>query len=279
VTEQTFTLPVLGNSPNPNDATIAVSLSSVVGGASLGSPATETMTIDKPLIVTGERLSAGARNIASVTLTFNKPLDPAQAENLANFGFFVYWADARGVFVGGGTTTALSAASYDPASLSVTLIPSSALRVNRLYRLVVDGSARSVLGNGLADTAGGMLEGSSGVPGTPYVVTFGAGKHLTYTDSQSNIVTLQLERGGQMALFQGSGGEVQELGLIGAVPHRSTLTGSVKRPHGGTGRTTLPPITGAGGVHIKLKGRPFVVSRAAVAGEKGGPFARRDWHR
>jgi hypothetical protein len=111
------------------------------------------------------------------------------------------------------------------------------------------------------------------------VVTFGAGKHLTYTDSQSNIVTLQLQLGGQMALFQDAGGEVQQLGLIGVVPHRSTLTGSVKRRHGGSGRTTLPPITGAGGVHIKLKGRPFAVSRAALVGGKGGPFARRAWHR
>src|SRR5262249_26454246 len=76
-----------------------------------------------------------------------------------------------------------------------------------------------------------------------------------------------------------SSGQVQRLGLVGARPGRSTLTGSVKRRPGGTGRTTLPPISGANGVHIKLKGRPFVVSRAAIVAGKGRPVARRALHR
>ena len=74
-----------------------------------------------------------------------------------------------------------------------------------------------------------------------------------------------------MALFQSPGGAVSSSSLIGAVPRRSTLTGSVKRGRGGTGRTTLPPITGAGGVHIKLKGRPFAVTRAALVKGGGSP--------
>ncbi len=127
--------------------------------------------------------------------------------------------------------------------------------------------------------SGALLEGSNGVAGTPYDLTFGAGKRLTYSDSQSNVVTLQLKRGGIMALFQSPSGAVQELGLIGAVPHRSTLTGSVKRSRGGTGRTTLPPITGAAGVHIKLKARPFAVARSPLVRDAGHPFARRAWHR
>ena len=135
-----------------------------------------------------------------------------------------------------------------------------------------------MLGNGLADVYGGLLEGSSGVPGTPYVVIFGAGTRLMYNDDQGNVVTLQLRQGGNMELFQSSGGSVQQLGVIGAVPGRTTLTGSVKRGRGGTGRTALPPISGAAGVHVKLKGRPFAVAQAATA-EGGRPFARRAWHR
>ena len=98
-------------------------------------------------------------------LSFNKPLNAAQAGNLANFGYFVYWANARGVFAGGGATTPLEAASYNPANLSVTLIPAAVLPLNHLYRITVDGSARPVLGNGLTDAFGGLLEGSSGVTG------------------------------------------------------------------------------------------------------------------
>ncbi len=274
VTQESFTLPILGNSPNPNDATIAVSLSSPTGGASLGTPTTETVTIDKPLILTGEQLSAGGGGIASVVLSFNKPLNASQAGNLANFGYFVYWANPRGIFVGGGTATTLAAASYNPANQSVTVIPSAGLPLNRLYRITIDGNTNSVLDNGLSDAYGGLLEGSSGIPGTPYVLTFGAGKRLNYIDGQGKAVTLQLRRGGIMALFQSPGGAVQQLGLIGAVPGRSSLTDDGPARPGGTGRTTLPPISGAAGVQIISKARPLI-ARAGHFAASGKPFARR----
>ncbi len=279
VTQETFTLPILGNSSNPNDATIAVVLSAPSGGAGLSAPTTEIVTIDKPLIVTGEQLAAGGKGITSVTLSFNKPLNPAQAGNLANFGFFVYWANASGIFTGGGNTTPLAAAEYNPANLTLTLVPSAVLPLNHVYGITVDGSTSAVLGNGLSDVNGGLLEGSSGVPGTPYDLTFGGGTKVTYSDSQGNVVTLQLHKGGVLSLFQSPDGAVQQLGLIGAVPRRSTLTGSVKRGRGGTGRTTLPPISGANGVRIHLKARPFAVTRAALVKGEGKPFARRAWHR
>jgi hypothetical protein len=279
VTEETFTLPVLGNSPNPNDATIALTLTDPTGGAALGSPTTELVTIDKPLIMTGQQLAAGRRGITSVTLTFNKLLDPSQATNLANFGFFVYWANAPGVFSNGGKTTPLAAATYNPAARSVTLTPAASLPLGRLFRFTIDGSARAVLGNGLTDLSGGVLAGSSGVPGTPYVVIFGAGPRLTYLDSQDNTVTLQLRRGGLISFFQQPDGAVQRVSLIGAVPGRSTLSGSVKHGPHSKGRTSLPPIAGAGGVRIRLKGGPFAVSRAAMVRGEGVPFARRAWHR
>ena len=125
VTQETFTLPILGNSPNPDDATIALVLSGPTGGASLGAPTTEIVTIDKPLIVTGEQLAAGKGGITSVTLSFNKPLNAAQAVNLANFGYFVYWANPRGNFTGGGNTTPLEAATYNPANRSLTIVPAA----------------------------------------------------------------------------------------------------------------------------------------------------------
>jgi hypothetical protein len=180
VTQESFTLPVLGNSSNPNDATIALVLSNPSGGASLGDPTTELVTIDKPMIVTGQQVATGKGGITAVTLSFNKPLDPAQAENLANYGFFIYWANPHGVFRGGGRVTQLTAASYNAGSLSVALIPASPVPRNRIYRIVVDGSASAVLSNGLASASGGLLEGSSGVPGTPYIVTFGGQKRAAH---------------------------------------------------------------------------------------------------
>ncbi len=99
------------------------------------------MTIDKPLIVTGEQLAAGKGGITSVTLSFNKPLNAAQAVGLANFGYFVYWAGSRADnFTGGGKTTSLEAATYNPASRSLTIVPAAALPLGRFYQIAVDGS-------------------------------------------------------------------------------------------------------------------------------------------
>jgi hypothetical protein len=277
VTQQSFTLPILGNSPNPNDATVVVSLSGVGGGASLGSPISEFVTIDKPLIVTGAQLTTGRGRITSVIFSFNKPLDSAQAVNLANFGYFVYWANAAGRFVGGATTTSLSAATYDQSNQSVTVALASALPRKRLYRLVINGNARPVLGNGLADIYGGLLEGSSGVPGTPYLVIFGAGKRPKHRDEQGKVVTPQSSQGGTMALAQSSSRSVQEPGRMGTDPGRSILTGSVRRGPGGIVRTARPSISGAAGVHIRLKGRPSTVAHAATV-SGGRAFARRAWH-
>ena len=182
------------------------------------------------------------------------------------------------VFVGGGTTTALSAATYNPANQSVTLAPASVLPLNRLYRLDIDGSARPVLGNGLADIYGGLLEGSSGVPGTPYVVIFGAGTRLTYNDDQGNVVTLQLRQGGIMDVVPVAGRRGPAARADRRRPradHADRLGEARPRRHRPDGAAA--DLRGRG-VHIKLKGRPFAVAQAATA-TGGRPLARRAWHR
>lgn len=279
VTQQSFALPILGNSANPDDATIALTLTSPTGGAVLGAPTTETVTIDKPLIVTNDSLVIGAGGITAVVLTFNKPLDAASAVNLANYGFFAQEANSVGIFAGGGSDLSLASASYDSLSQSVTLDAASPLPMNRVYRITVDGNASMVLDNGLTDVYGGLLEGSSGVPGSPYLITFGAGTHVTYTDDTGAVVTLQLRKGGVVSLFQSPSGSVQELGLIGAIPGRSKLTITEKRVHGRAGRTALPPISGAGGVRILYRGQKTARSDASVDVRADRAFARRPWHR
>src|SRR5262249_46381030 len=73
-----------------------------------------------------------------------------------------------------------------------------------------------------------------------------------------NVVALRLSRGGLMHMFRSAGGDVQQMQLVGTVPRRSVLRGSVRRGHGGTGRTFLPQIAGAPGVRIRLKTPPFL---------------------
>ena len=295
VMQQTFTLPVVTNSANPYDATVSISLSSPTGGAVLGSPSIEIVTIAKPLIITSEQISASRAGITAVTFSFNKPLDPTQARNLANYGAFVITAGPGGVFGPAASgSTPIGSAIYDPSNLTVTLIPGTALKLNHLYRIVIDGQANALLNNGLTDANDTLLAGSNGVVGTPFVATVGVGPQLAYSDGSGNVVTLRLSRGGLMELFQAPDGKIQQLELVGTVPNKSTLTGTVRR---GTraGRTALPPITGAAGVRIRLKPPAFnapksvssaVVEKAEPAArivhpdsESPRPFSRRRWRR
>jgi hypothetical protein len=275
VMQGTFTLPVLNNGGNPNDATVALSLSAPTGGAVLGSPSTETVTIAKPLIITSEQVTASGAGITAVTFAFNKPLDPTRARNLANYGTFIITAGAGGAFgLAASGSTPIAAANYDPSNLTVTLIPRAALSLNHLYRIVI-AQPNGLLNNGLTDTNGVHLAGSNGVVGAPFVATIGVGTRLSYSDSSGNVVSLRLSRGGLMELTQTPDGNVQQLQLVGTVPNKSTLTGSVHRGRR-AGRTTLPPITGAAGVRIRLNPRAFAgpLVVPAVIADKAEPAAR-----
>ncbi|HEX3449673.1 MAG TPA: hypothetical protein VHS97_15570, partial [Isosphaeraceae bacterium] len=61
---------------------------------------------------------------------------------------------------------------------------------------------------------------------------------------------------------------VQELELAGTVAGKTSLSGSVRRSRGSSGRTVLPPITGSSGVRIKLKPAQFGFSTAAAIDEQ-----------
>ena len=86
-----------------------------------------------------------------------------------------------------------------------------------------------------------------------------AGKRLVYTDSRRNVVKLQLTKGGLDGdVPQRRAATLKQLQLIGTIARKTTLSGSVSRGRGGTGRTILPPIAGAAGVRVRLKTPPFV---------------------
>jgi hypothetical protein len=276
VMQESFTLPVVSNSANPNDATVSISLSGPTGGAVLGSPNVETVTIAKPLIITSEQLSASGAGITAITFAFNKPLNPIQAQSVANYGRFIITAGAGGVFApdAGGSTLIVSAV-YDSSNRTVTLIPGGALPLNHFYRIVIDGQANALINSGLTDANDNLLAGSNGVAGTPFVATFGVGTRLVYPDGSGNVVSLRLSRGGLMELFQAPNGTIQQMALVGTVPNKSTLTGSVRRG-ARAGRTTLPAIAGSAGVRIRLNSRAFAIPKvvAAAIADKAEPSAR-----
>ena len=261
--EQTFPITILPNqSQSAGSTTVNLTLTQPAGGATLGAISTAVLTINAlpappppppppfnltaPRLVSEQMILTG-QSISAIVLGFSKPLVAARAQNLASFGYFVYSAGASGVFSNNGGYVGLSRAVYAPNTQSVTLTPSVPLAPNSLWRITIDGQTNTLLNNGLTDLSNNLLLGSDGKIGTPLLVTFGVGKRLVYADSARNIVTLQLQKGGLTEIFQSPSGAVQQLQLVGTIARKTTLSGSVSRGRKGTGRTVLPPISGAVG--------------------------------
>ena len=103
----------------------------------------------------------------------------------------------------------------------MTVIPSTPLPLNRLERITINGLANPLLGRGLIDTSGNLLSGLSGVPGSPFIATFGVGSSLSYTDSTGKTVQLSLTGGGVIEMVRTPAGNVQSVSRVGAVPERA----------------------------------------------------------
>jgi len=268
-TLQRFAVTILPNTSQASGSkTVNLTLSQPMGGAALGSISTATLTIvlvpgppSPPLNptnspqVTSEQIIVNGRAITAIALTFSQTLDAARADYLGNYGYFAFTGGPRSAPP--TSLISLRSAVYNASTNTVTLTPSSPLPLNDFWQITVNSNASPLLNNGLTNLAGTQLLGSSGAPGTPYFVTFAAGSKLAYTDSSGNAVSLQLKKGGLMEMFRAPSGAVQELELVGTIAGKSALSGSVRRVAGSSGRTLLPPISGAAGVRIQLKTPPF----------------------
>ena len=188
-TTATFTVPILNGGVATVTKTVGLVLSGPTGGGQLGPMSTATLTIQAggspynpvgptdtvPPQVTGEHLVLGPAGITAVLFSFSKPLNPSRVPDLGNYGYYVDVAAANGTFgTPGNRYIPLSAAQYNSATSTITVIPSTPLPLNRLERITLNGLANPLLGRGLISTSGVLLSGlSNGVPGSPFVATFG----------------------------------------------------------------------------------------------------------
>jgi hypothetical protein len=90
-----------------------------------------------------------------LVLRFNEPLDPARAQDVANYA----------IVADGGSAVAITSAVYDPAAHTVTLTPAHRLNVHQSDELTVVGTGSS----GISDTSGNRLDGAgTGHAGSDY---------------------------------------------------------------------------------------------------------------
>ena len=100
----------------------------------------------------------------TLVLTFSTALDPAPAQDVANYRLNAVIGHRIGHAI------RIKAAIYDPTTHAVTLQPAHRLYLFGRYLLEVNGSTPT----GVAGATGLLLDGrGNGVPGTDYVATFG----------------------------------------------------------------------------------------------------------
>ncbi len=153
------------------------------GGSSSTSEASITIDSDGPKIVGLSRYGIRAHRTALV-LTFDSALDPATAENRANYR----------IVRRNGHRVAIRRAMYNATTNTVTLIPARRLGILRTYKLIVNGRAS----NGLSGSTGMPLDGSgTGHPGTRFVAKLrwtalsvpGRSPAVTFVDGQARAYT------------------------------------------------------------------------------------------
>jgi uncharacterized repeat protein (TIGR01451 family) len=133
----------------------------------------QTTTVRAGPVVTRVHRFGFHAHPTTLVLTFDEPLDPARAQNTANYEIVALGGAHRRIRV--------KSAAYNPATRKVTLRPSHRLNLHDLFRLTVVGTGPS----GVTDASGNPLDGQNtpGDQGNNFVtIVSAADLVLTTTD-------------------------------------------------------------------------------------------------
>jgi hypothetical protein len=91
------------------------------------------------------------------------------------------------------------------------------------------------------------------------------GTNLRYVTPLGDQVSLRITGGGMIEDLLSGTGEGEQLAVVGAVPHRTVLSGSVRKSRTGTGRAYIgPTIYGLGqfgDVRVRMYSPPFLIGQ------------------
>jgi hypothetical protein len=257
-TSATIQVPVLNDPWENHDEYVNVVLQSPGGGALLGSPATASLRIIDvdpdftPPQVSVLSMSGSGKSITSLSLTFDAPLNPAYAVSPANYELIGL---TKGQVIGIGSV------SYNPATFTVVVVLAVPLPANQYVQIQVVGTGPTAV----RDIAGNILDGNgNGSAGSNYVASFAVGNKLQYVDSSGNRVTLKLSGPGYLEQIRNARGDGELLEIVGEVPHRTALSGTIHKVKRSSGRTMLGEVTGMGNfgdVRVLLTSPPFMVTQ------------------
>lgn len=259
--------------------TVALSLMSGPTGAAVVAPSTLTVTIHdddlalQPPVVSRISPVLGTTAITGINVIYSKPMDAQRATTLFNYDTAIVAAGRDGVFdTADDVRTKILTATYHASSRSVRLIPVTPLAYNGFYRLSIDRVITPVVGPGVSDTYGNVLDGDGdGRAGGAYIAYIGVGSRLSYRDTDGDQVALSISGGGMMQMVLGSDRAAESLKVLGARPGKTVITGSVKPIGRSKGRTGIARLEGTSGVSLRLPSPAFLLGggvQAAVATKK-----------
>ena len=110
-----------------------------------------------------------------IVLTFNTPLNPATAQNVANYQIFGPTDSKHPASI------PIISAVYNPATDMVTLHLGARLQVHHPYRLTI---------NGIVNSTGSLLVGSNGVAGSTNATTLDRSQLSGFTDIYGNFIPI-----------------------------------------------------------------------------------------
>jgi hypothetical protein len=210
--------------------------------------------------VIGARTIANTRNVTAFVVNFDEALQSTTVRTLSNYRVISPGTD-RLFGTNDDQSIALRSATYLSSERAVRLTPVKRLGLNQFYKVVVNGSST------LADVAGNRFGGeAAGTPAADHTTVLGRGTALTYADSDNDVVTLTITRGGTIELQLDGVGSDPRVQLFDTVAGSSELTGRVTRSSTGDGRARIRTLSGITGVQNNIQTNPsFVVGEIAAA--------------
>lgn len=192
---------------------------------------------------------------AAVVISFDGPLDAKLAENTAEYAVNRYNPSQPEIVTQNGPAIAVRSASYDDSTHQVTLTLARPLAAGVFYRVYINGSANT----GLRGANGTLFDGDNDdTPGGDFYGLLGQGRSLCFSDSVGDMVTLGVRKGGTVQVWRELNGDIDEVGVVGAVAGQSILGGSVRPAKGSSGLVYIPKLVGTTGVINRLTNPPFV---------------------
>jgi uncharacterized repeat protein (TIGR01451 family) len=126
-----------------------------------------------PPTVDNQKLIVTRNAISSVVLIFSQALDPASANNPANYRIYALGKNDK-LAISKGRELAIASAIYDPVTRSVKITPKKPLAIGFYYQVVANGPGAP----GITDLAGNVLDGDrNNLPDGIYQSLIGRGTH------------------------------------------------------------------------------------------------------